>query len=170
MSIAHCVAALSVLLLVMLVALPWGLPDGVSLLLPALPFAAVHVWATGAPRLASPALAFASGLAVDALGAGPLGYWSCVYLAGLAATLATAGPAQRPSLGVRWLGFMTASLAFWVVAWALASLYLAAPAAWASLPAAPLLLAALYPLVVLLLAPLAALTLTPRMINMDRGR
>lgn len=71
--------------LVIIAALPWGLPVNFRFFLPLLPLAAIHHWTMRRPEDCPEWLVFVAGLTVDVLTSAPLGYWALVYLAGYAA-------------------------------------------------------------------------------------
>lgn len=130
--------------------LPWGLPAESRFVLPFMPLIAIHHGAMdGRGRLPSWAV-FAAGLTVDILSAGPLGYWSLIYLLAYALAVGTAG-GDRVSFEARWLTFPVHLALIAVIAWAVASLYYLEPADWR-----PYLWAAL---MTALACPLAAIVL-----------
>lgn len=120
---------LSVALLTVLAALPWGLPTEDRFFLPMLPVVAIHYWALRRHQALPEWSVFLAGLLLDIFTHGPLGYWPLVYLA--AYTLGVIGEtAGRKSQMLR-LGLFAASLA--IVAtfcWGVASVYFFELADW----------------------------------------
>ena len=167
--LSRLTVAASLLLVVLAAAIPWGLGESHGLMLAALPFAALHYWARIDPGTAPPGLAFLTGLAVDLLGRGPLGYWALVYLAGLAATQLPVLAGAQPGFLGRWVNFALASVPFWLTAWIVASLYLAEAAPVLGMLWALGLAIAIYPLIGALLGIIEPLVAAPRSINLDRG-
>mgnify|MGYP001358435982 CR=1 FL=1 len=76
-------AMVSVVLVTFLAALPWGLPAEFRLVLPLLPFLAIHYWTLRRIALVPDVLAFVTGLAFDFLSDGPLGFWAMMVFLGL---------------------------------------------------------------------------------------
>ncbi len=112
----------SIAVLALIAALPWGLPPQDRFFLPMLPVIAVHFWSLRHPGLVPEWYVFVSGLVVDVLTHGPLGYWALVYLithlvAVLSAPLADRGISVRIALLAAALIIVTCA------AWAIASVY-----------------------------------------------
>jgi rod shape-determining protein MreD len=104
---------------------------------------AVFFWAVYAPQLFPPAAAFALGLSMDLLGAGPIGFWALLLLALYGVTLS-----QRPFFLARsvagvWAGFAAFAAITALIGWFLSSVYFAQWAApWP--PAREALMSALF--------------------------
>jgi rod shape-determining protein MreD len=151
--LAGPIQMLSVAVLTFLAVLPWGLPAELRFLPPLFPFMAIHYWAL-APVLRLPDWAvFGSGLALDVLTYGPLGYWPLVFLVGYALTqparkLAGAGAVARFLL---FAAILTTVMAF---AFLLCSLYFGQLAEFRPMLVATALAVGLYPVVTLFLAGL----------------
>lgn len=162
------IPAVTVLVLVVLCVLPWGLGQNVDFALPALPFAAVHFWLRSHGRLMPLAFVCAAGLAVDVLSYGPLGYWSMVYLSGcgLTALLDRSLAARIGANG--WVGFCFVAAALFLIAWLVASVYFLRFADVRAMAGAAAILALAYPLVQVLLNPLDRLITGPQPLNLDR--
>lgn len=158
----------TVIVLVVLSVLPWGVGQSLGFMLPLLPFLAIYYWMRRHSHLMPTLFVFASGLAVDVLSYGPLGYWSIVYLAGLGLTalLERSGVAGRSVAG--WAGFcgVIAGLAF--IAWLVASLYYVRFIDWQPMARAAAALLLVYPLFRVLLDPLDRLVSEPQSPNFKR--
>jgi rod shape-determining protein MreD len=115
-------AFVSIAVLALIAALPWGLPPQDRFFLPIVPVIAIHFWGLRHPGLVPEWYAFAVGLGLDVLTHGPLGYWALIYLSAhlvavLSAPLADRGLATRLGLLVAALVIVTGA------AWAVASVY-----------------------------------------------
>ena len=73
-------AFISIAVLTLLAALPWGLPTEDRFFLPLLPVVAIHYWALRRPEVLPEWFVFLAGLLLDVFTHGPLGYWPLVYL------------------------------------------------------------------------------------------
>ncbi len=104
LSLRAMVPSLTILIVTLLAALPWGWPGAGRFVLPLLPFAVVQYWVLRRPDLVPEWLVFATGLTFDVLTNGPLGYWSLIYLSGYAMTVAALPWAGGGHLG-RWALF-----------------------------------------------------------------
>ena len=132
-----------------------------------MPFAGVFFWARAQPQLMPTSFVFVTGVAVDVLSYGPLGYWSLIYLSGLALT----GPADR--FGARgglseWIGFTAIGAGLALLAWLVASIYFVHFIAWRPMAWAAVLLALIYPALQALLLPLDRWVAGPRALNLER--
>lgn len=122
-TLATLVPALGVLFGVVMAAVPWGLPHHATFILPLVTMALIF---SGAARFHVPMpawLAFLAGLTMDMLTAGPLGYWSLIFL--LAHSLARLNQRFNPGAGALelWLAFAVAAALVVAFGWGLASLY-----------------------------------------------
>ncbi|MEQ1719057.1 MAG: hypothetical protein ABL907_24235 [Hyphomicrobium sp.] len=120
---------LSIAMLTVLAALPWGLPTEDRFFLPMLPVVAIHYWALRRPEFLPEWFVFLSGLLLDIFTHGPLGYWPLVYLA--AYTLGIAG-GEAGAKGI-WMRLALFAVSLGVVAvagWAVASVYFLEFADW----------------------------------------
>jgi rod shape-determining protein MreD len=127
---AKVFAPLSIAILVVLSALPWGLPAESRFVLPLLPAVAIHYWVLRGKADTVPEwFVFLVGLLLDILTNGPLGFWSLIYLltyvtAALSAPFCHGGPVQR------WAMMFAAMLLVTSLAWAASSLYSLQIADW----------------------------------------
>ena len=117
----------SLAVLVLIAALPWGLPPEDRFFLPLLPVVAIHYWSLRHGALIPEWVVFLAGLTLDILTHGPLGYWALIYLtahmlAVVSAPYASHGHVARLALFVFALAIVT------VVAWAVSSIYFLEPA------------------------------------------
>ena len=121
-ALPHLVPIVIVALLTILAAAPWGVGANGRFLLPLVPFLAIAHWALLRPGQMPAGLAFASGLCLDVLTNGPLGYWSFVFLSGhlLALWMPSDG---HPALLQRWLHFLPVMGVVVLVEWCISSLY-----------------------------------------------
>jgi rod shape-determining protein MreD len=121
--IAKILAPLSIAVLVVFSALPWGLEADSRFVLPLLPAVAIHYWVLRDKTVTVPEwFVFAVGLLLDVLTNGPLGFWSFIYLltyasAVLSQPFAHDGPFQR------WLLMVAAVSLVAAIAWVVTSLY-----------------------------------------------
>lgn len=119
----------SIALLVLLAALPWGLPSQDRFFLPLLPVIAIHYWTLRQPESLPEWSVFLAGLALDILTHGPLGYWSLIYLIAYVFAVFSA-PLSSHGATVR-LALLAAALAgVAAAAWATASVYFFEFADW----------------------------------------
>lgn len=145
--------AISVALLTLLSALPWGLPPEIRFVLPLIPIIGIHFWITRAQGLLSEWFVFACGLLLDVLTNGPLGFWSGMYL--LAFVFSTlAGPRARQLPLGGWATFVLIASVLAVTEWAVSSVYYLELADWRPLAVAAFAAVVLYPPVAFLLAVL----------------
>ncbi len=167
-NLALLIPAGTVLALVVLCVLPWGLGQSVDFALPALPFAAVHFWLRAHGRLMPLSVVFAAGLAVDVLSYGPLGYWSLVYLSGCGLTTLLDRTAASRSGFNGWAGFCFVAVGLIVIAWLIASIYFLRFADGRAMAEAGALLVLAYPFVQALLNPLDRWVAGPQSLNLER--
>lgn len=166
-ALSHLAPIVIVALLTILAAAPWG--SGVSgrFLLPLLPFLAIAHWALLRPGLMPVGLVFGSGLGLDVLTLGPLGYWSFAFLSGhlLALWLPADGD---PALLRRWLRFVPVMGVVMLVEWGISSLYfMRAAEAWPLLRAA-LAAIAMFPILSTLLVLLEPRIAEHRALQLER--
>ena len=128
-ALKYIVPLSSIILLTLIAALPWGLPSEDRFFLPFLPVVAIYYWALRRPELVPEWFVFLSGLCLDTLTHGPLGYWALVYLAAYASGVMSQPFGNTGSLAR--IGLFIASLsAVAFAAWAAASLYFVEFADW----------------------------------------
>ncbi|MDX2308284.1 MAG: hypothetical protein NW216_08610 [Hyphomicrobium sp.] len=113
---------LSLAALTIIAVLPWGLAASYRFVLPLLPVIFIHEWAIRNPSPLPAWAVFASGLAVDILTAGPLGYWSLIYLVAYVLSVEV-GTLSRSEPALRWVSFAIVLVLVVAVAWSIASLY-----------------------------------------------
>lgn len=166
-ALAPVVPALTVLVLVVLSVMPWGVGPSFHFVLPVMPFAAVHFWARAQSHLLPTAFVFAAGLAVDVLSYGPLGYWSLVYLTGLGLTVVSDRIGARSGFS-DWLGFTFVMAGLALAAWLLASAYFVRLIDWKPMAWAAVLLALIYPVTQAVLRPLERWMSGSRALNLER--
>lgn len=114
---------LSVLVLALVAALPWGGGDAVRVALPLLPMAGVVYWTMHQRSSLPAATVFLSGIVMDILAQAPLGFWALIAL--LTALFVRALARHNPvsPLPLRG-GIAVAALALAsALSWALASVY-----------------------------------------------
>lgn len=150
--------AVTILCMAILASMPWGAPLPVRFALPLLTLGCIDFWVLRRPRLVPSPVVFAAGLVTDLTTSGPLGYWTLMYLLGLAAcihgprllTERLEGPLQMVQLIA-----LVALVSF--VGWLVTMVYFLRP-----MPMRPALLGGivacgLYPVLAFLLAPLETL-------------
>lgn len=122
------------LLVVLLAAMtPLGLAGDYRFVPAGLVLAVMYFWACRAPRSLPYWLVFLSGLVVDIVSYGPLGYWASVYVAGIYVARCLPGHGEGRGRGLAgWLGFVAAAAVAFAVAWVLACGY-----SFQTLPLAP---------------------------------
>lgn len=118
---ARLLPALSLVLLALVAALPWGLDSTARKVMPMLPVAAILVWGARRPESLPAWLVLVVGVAFDAVTSGPLGLWALLWLAALAIVRVIDGPGRGLSgLILAALGAL-AGVGF--LRWAAVSLY-----------------------------------------------
>jgi rod shape-determining protein MreD len=167
-SLKELMPAVSVALVTLLAALPWGLPSEARFLLPLLPYATIHFWAVRLPALMPEWLVFLSGLAADVLTHGPLGFWSLVYLLGYM-LVQVLRDFNRWGAAGRWLLFSITIALLAFAQWLVASVYFMNAADWIPLVRSAAVICLLYPLMGLLLRPLNRLRPRPDDAHPGRG-
>lgn len=164
---APMVPALTVLVLVLVSVMPWGIGPGFHFALPAMPLLAVYFWARAQSRLLPTVFVFAAGLVVDVLSYGPLGYWSLVYVAGLGLAGLSARFGGGGNLS-QWFGFAVVMAGLALLAWLLASVYFVRFIDWRPMAWAAAVLPLAYPFVQALLGPVDRWMAGPRALNLER--
>ena len=167
-SIKQLFPGLSVVLLTLLSALPWGLPSEARFFLPLLPYTAIHFWAVRRPNLMPEWLVFAAGLATDVLTHGPLGFWSLIFLIGYIMVHLT-GRLPFEGVAARWINFCATLLVLSVAQWLIASVYFLDFVEWTPLLRSSVAAALLYPLIGLAFRPLNRLWSRPGNSRLARG-
>ena len=141
------VPSLFLFLAVVVAAVPWALPSRASFILPLLLIIIVYVL-TLQRRTVLPSLsAFAAGLLMDILTAGPLGYWAIIFL--LTHTLAALYGRRdaTPGFGMLWLVFAATAVVTSISGWVIASLYFVRVIDWQPMLIGGAVAVALFPLV-----------------------
>lgn len=146
------VPGISVAVLTVVAALPWGLPSESRFFLPLLPFTAIHIWTLRSPGQIPEWLVFLAGLAIDVLSHGPLGFWSLMLLLGRSLVLVLPPPQDWAFYG-RWLHFCATLLALALAQWIVASAYFMNWIEWSPLARSAFAASFTYPLIELLLRP-----------------
>lgn len=122
-------AQISIAVLTVLAALPWGLPPQGRFVLPLIPLIAIHFWVIADQKRVPEWFVFAAGLTLDVLTNGPLGFWSLIYLLGYVLSSLTAGSARRVRFG-GWPTFAAVVSLLAAAEWAVSSLYYFEAADW----------------------------------------
>lgn len=165
--VAFVVPALSLLIFVVLCVLPWGVSEHLRFVAPLLPFTVVYHWARSAMPLPT-SIVFLAGFLVDVLTYGPLGYWSLIYLVGMALASGAEWALGRGSRLAYWRDFVLVATLLAVAAWLVASAYFITPIEWLPLALAVAVVCGLYPLVVGLLQPFERMLRGPKPLNLHR--
>jgi len=133
-------------ILLIIAALPWGLPFQWRFVLPMLPYAAIHYWTVNRRGWMPAGIVFAAGLIIDIVTNGPLGFWSMIYLTGHLLAVWLSGPVSAGNAVSRWLGFVGVLAALSGLQWAAASVYFVAWLPWQPFVLAAAVTALFYPL------------------------
>lgn len=154
--------ALCLLIAALIAVLPFGASEGVRACLSFVPVIVTHYWIARRPRLLPAILVFATGLAIDVLTHGPVGFWSLMMLAAAALARLEDNFTGQSTMAGRAAVFCISMLAVAGLAWAVASAYNGQ-----LIEGRPMLLAALvaigfYPLIAMLLMPIDRLWETQR--------
>lgn len=147
--------SLLILALTLFAALPWGVESDYRFVLPHLVYAVIHYFTLRREAQVPEIIVFTSGLTLDVLTGGPLGYWSLVFLIGYAIA-ALQAPAMGSGRGRRWA---LAAMALALVAlfeWALASLYYLELADWRPIALGAAGVALAYPMLAFVLQSFAS--------------
>lgn len=157
-----CIAAL-------LAVLPFGADEMVRYAVSFLPLMVIQYWSARRPALVPVPLIFASGLVVDVVTHGPVGYWALLAL--LAASFAPieASLMGRSTTIGRALIFAGTMLAVAAIGWTIASIYTGISVASRPFLGAALTAMALYPAMALGLMAIDRLWETPRAHLFVRG-
>ncbi|MGI9385249.1 MAG: rod shape-determining protein MreD [Methyloligellaceae bacterium] len=144
---ASVVPALIVLFAVIVCAIPWGLPDGATFILPLVTATPIFYLSAQPDRGVPVWLAFLAGLATDILTAGPLGYWALIFLLTHSLAKAYRQTATSETFGGLWLGFALTLAVVAALGWALASLYFVRFIDWRPMVIGAVAATLLFPLV-----------------------
>lgn len=120
--LAALLPGLTIILVTVIAALPWGLAGNLKLVLPLVPYVAIHIWVEREPQRTPDWLVFLAGFATDVTGQGPLGYWTFIYLCGYAAVRAVTAGRQLGTARSIMVFAGTVSLLV-LMQWLVASLY-----------------------------------------------
>jgi rod shape-determining protein MreD len=167
-SLAIIAPGATVVLATLLGVLPWGLGSSMQQLLPALTLLVACFWAREHVRRLPASLLFASGLVVDALTGGPLGFWPLLYLTGLAlaALIAWCAGPLRGLAGWSAVAVVVALTA--TLAWLVASAYFGELAEVRPVVLAGGIVIAAWPPVALVLGVIARGLTRPPRLNLER--
>jgi rod shape-determining protein MreD len=164
----NMVPLMSVSVLTVIAALPFGLPSDVRFFMPLLPYTVIHYWAVRRPTLMPEWGVFLAGLATDVLTNGPLGFWSLMFLIGVVAVDATRDMPDWGALG-RWGQFCGTLGVLGLCEWLVTSIYRVELADWKPMLLAVVIAALSYPVVGFALRPLLRLWVRPENPTMTRG-
>lgn len=144
--LAKALPALSILIAVIISAVPWGLPATTGFVLPLVTAMLVFLYACkSGPRI--PAwFAFLSGLLTDLFTAGPLGYWALIFLTAYALGHTVPPPGSRRTVFRLFANYILTAALTAAVAWSMASLYYMRLIDWQPMAFAGLAVIALFPL------------------------
>jgi rod shape-determining protein MreD len=161
--------ALTLIVAALIAVLPFGAGESVRACISFVPLVVVHYWSARRPHLMPATLVFATGLAIDVLTHGPVGFWSLMMLVAAALARLEEGFTGQSTLAGRAAVFSIAMLAVAALVWAVASGYNGQ-----IIEGRPMLLAALvsiglYPLAAMLLMPIDRLWETQRRHLFARG-
>ena len=144
------VPAVTILLVTVLAALPWGIGPEHRFFLPHLSYLAIHYWTLRYPERVPEWAVFASGLTLDVMTSGPLGYWSLVFLIGYVIAVLQS-PWAGGGKATRWGLVISALVMLGTIEWGLASLYYFEWADWRPYAMAAFGIGLAYPLIAFML-------------------
>lgn len=153
--LSRLLPSLSICVVTLLAALPWGVGSEHRFYLPHAVYAVVHYWTLRYPSRVPEWIVFVCGLCLDVMTAGPLGYWALVFLTGYGVAVLQSEWARGGRL-TRWLLLAVALALLALSEWCLASLYYLELADWRPFAMAALGIALAYPLIALVLGVLDA--------------
>jgi rod shape-determining protein MreD len=117
------VPGLTVFFTVILAAVPWGLPDDATFILPLVAVMTVFCW-RAIPGANLPAIiSVVFGLLLDVTSGGPLGFWALLALAAASAGTRARPFASRSDWTPLWLAWTGLAATLAVSGWLIASLY-----------------------------------------------
>lgn len=145
---------LSVGILSLIAVLPWGVSADKRFVLPLLPFIAIYFWNSRYSGWLPQWVPFITGLSVDVLSNGPLGFWSLIYLLGYILSSKMRHIFGSAGAG-RWLMFLSALTLLLIASWGISSLYSFEKLDWAPFIWAAVLAGLAYPVITRILASLA---------------
>ncbi len=151
MSFAFVLPTLTVLVATVLVLLPWGGGETLQFVAPLLPLMVIHDWGLRRPAALPAVVAFLSGLTIDVVSYGPVGFWALLFLSGLAIARGQHRLGLPGGAFGRWVqaGLMLTAIAG--CEWLLGSIYFLRPLEWRPMIVAAVIATAVYPVVMLLL-------------------
>lgn len=147
----------TIFMLVLIAALPWGLPSPYRIALPLLPVIAIHYWTLRHDALVPEWMVFIAGLLLDILTHGPLGFWALIYLLTYLMALFGQSTANKGP-GTRLVALLAAVVIAATGSWLLASAY-----AFAFIDGTPFVRGAIF-------AALATIFILPMLRALDRPR
>ena len=169
-SLNAAVASLSLVLVTIVAALPWGLSPQLRFILPQIPFVAIHIWMMREEGAIAVWLILICGLSIDVVSGGPLGYWSLTYLVGYVLAAFSWPLTARDSWLGRWGHFTISAVLLAAFEWALAALYYLEFSSVAPFALAAGVAIALYPIASSLLRLFASEPARPAFPPVVRGR
>lgn len=147
----------TILTIVLLAALPWGLPGASRFVLPLVPFAVIFYWLLQRQDLVPDWLVFLAGLMLDVLTDGPLGLWPLVYLVGYALTI-TAWPWAGAGRLRHWALFAAVAAMLAGAEFLVSLVYFGVATDSAALARAVLWVVLIYPVIAAVLAAFSGVT------------
>lgn len=146
--------AASVLFLAFLVLLPWGGGDVARFAAAMMPMLAIRYWAIRRPDHVPALLAFATGLLLDVVSYGPLGFWALMALAALAMARIEGSVRHAPAMLWSFAALVVTAASLASLAWIVSSIYFSRSVPWQPTVLGALVAGMLSPLLNLLLDPL----------------
>lgn len=159
---------LSVAVLTLVAALPWGLAAEDRFVLPLLPVIAIYRWTLDADAWLPEWVIFLTGSTLDVLTQGPLGYWALVYLFAYVVALFASHVAVGNAIG-RMALLAGAIVAVTGFAWLLASLYFLQMLNWEPYARSALVTIAAALLIVPVLGIFRSISKPGRAVRLTRG-
>jgi rod shape-determining protein MreD len=137
-----------------LAVLPWGAVDWTRLALPLLPLSAIHFWSLRRPSALPAVAVFLTGLFIDVMTFGPLGFWALIYLTGAATGRFEAEYVPNAGAPVRLFNFMIVAVLLAALQWAVSSAYFMRWIDWPPFISAALAAIACHAVITVLFNPL----------------
>lgn len=148
--IDRAIPAVTIILMTIMVALPWGVSSEHRFLLPLLPLIVIHYWTMRRPDVIADWWVFAAGLSLDILSHGPLGFWALIYLLGAASARLTSAMVEDGPL-IKWAIAAVTFAGLAAIGWCVSTLFYFEMVDWRPYLTATVIASLLYPMIGLVL-------------------